>query len=154
MPALADIIAAEADVVSAFVVLLKEEQEVLKAGSADALPGIVERKTATALKLSPLTAARNAEFSRAGAATNRVGIEAWLTKLPPDDAVCRNWQRLQILAEEARELNRVNGQLIQLRMQTNNQALEALLAAANRQDLYGADGQAATGSTRRIIDSA
>lgn len=154
MSALADIIAAEADVVSAFVVLLKEEQDVLKAGSADALPGIVERKTATALKLSPITTARNAELGRATMATDRAGIDAWLAKFPADTAVRDNWQRLQALAEEARELNRVNGRLIQLRMQTNTQALEALLAAASRQDLYGADGQATPGTTRRIIDSA
>lgn len=154
MAALADIIAAEAEVVATFVGLLKEEQDILQSGNADALPAIVERKTATVLKLSPITAARNAELARAGIATNRTGIETWASGLAPDDVVRSCWLKLQALAEEARELNRVNGQLIQLRMQTNTQALETLLAAANRQDLYGADGQAATGATRRIIDSA
>ena len=38
------------------------------------------------------------------------------------------------------ELNRLNGELIHLRMSHNAQMLEVLLAA-NRQDLYGADGQ-------------
>lgn len=154
MSTLADILAAEADVVSAFVLLLREEQDVLRNGSPDALPSIVERKTAAALELSPLTAARSAGFVRAGAAAGNAGIEAWLAGRPEDDALRQGWQRLQALAEEARELNRVNGQLIQMRMQANAHALEALLSAANRQDLYGADGQAAPGVTRRIIDSA
>ncbi|MBI2307818.1 MAG: flagellar protein FlgN [Rhodocyclales bacterium] len=151
---MADLIAAEADVVSAFVLLLKEEQEILKAGSPEALPDVVERKTEVARKLAPLATARNTELARAGFAADRPGIDAWLKKQPGDKGVRQHWERLQALAAEAKELNRVNGELIRLRMQNNAQALEALLAAANRQDLYGADGQAAQATTRRIIDSA
>ncbi|MFC5303335.1 flagella synthesis protein FlgN [Azospira restricta] len=154
MPALADVIAAEADVVSAFVALLKEEQEVLKTGSADALPALVDRKTATVQQLAPLTAARNGELARAGFAADRPGIDAWLAKNPGDRNVRQQWQKLQALAAEARELNRVNGELIRLRMHNNAQALETLLAASQRQDLYGADGQATQAAPRRIIDSA
>lgn len=154
MPALADLIAAEAEVVSAFVLLLKEEQEILKAGSPDALPDVVERKSEVARKLPPLASARNAELARAGFAADRAGIDAWMGKHPGDQGVRRHWERLQTLAGQAKELNRVNGELIRLRMQNNAQALDALLAAANRQDLYGADGQAAPATSRRIIDSA
>lgn len=154
MPTLADLIAAEAGVVAAFVVLLKEEQEILKAGNPEALPDLIERKTDTAQKLAPLAAARNSELARAGFATDRAGIDAWLAKHPGNQGVRQQWQQLQTLAAEAKELNRVNGELIRLRMQNNAQALEALLAAAHRQDLYGADGQATQAATRRIIDSA
>lgn len=154
MPALAEIIAAEADVVSAFVLLLTEEQEVLKAGSPDALSGIIERKTEVARKLAPLAAARNTELARGGCTADRPGIDAWMDKHPGDKGVRQHWEKLQTLAAEAKELNRVNGELIRLRMQNNAQALEALLATANRQDLYGADGQAAPAAPRRIIDSA
>lgn len=154
MPALADLITAEAGMVSAFVLLLKEEQEILKAGSPDALPDVVERKSEIARKLAPLATARNAELARTGFAADRTGIDAWMAKHPSDQGLRQQWERLQTLAAEAKELNRVNGELIRLRMQNNTQALEALLAAANRQDLYGADGQAAPAAPRRIIDSA
>lgn len=154
MPSLADIIAAEADVVSAFVLLLQEEQGALKEGHADELAGIIERKSATAQKLAPLSIARNATLAHAGLAPDRDGIEAWLNRQPADKAVRQNWEKLQALAAEARELNRLNGELIRLRMQHNAQALEALLSHASRQDLYSADGQAAAAAPRRIIDSA
>lgn len=154
MPSLADIIAAEADLVSAFVLLLKEEQEALKLGHADTLSGIVQSKTAAAIKLAPTSTARNAELARAGLKPDRPGIEAWLLKRPKDQLVRQNWQKLQSLAAEARELNRVNGELIRLHMQNNAQALEILLSTANRQDLYSADGQTTPAATRRIIDSA
>lgn len=154
MPVLADIIAAEADVVSAFVLLLQEEQDVLKNGNPDALPPIVEKKTAATQQLAQLSSSRNVELRRAGYAADRSGVAAWMAKNPADQALRQQWERLQSLAEEAKELNRVNGELIRVRIQNNSQALEALLAAANRQDLYGADGQAAQTATRRIIDSA
>lgn len=154
MPSLAEIIAAEADLVSAFVFLLQQEQEVLKSGEADALPGIVERKAEITRKLAPISIARNAVLARADLPPDRAGIDAWLKCNTADKAVRLNWEKLQTLAAEARELNRVNGELIQLRLQNNSQALETLRSAANRQELYSADGQANTAHTRRIIDSA
>ena len=154
MPTLAEIIAAEADVVSAFVLLLLEEQEALKEGNADALPGIIDRKMAVTQNLPPLSIARNTQLLGAGLAADRAGIDAWLQKHPGDKAVRQHWDKLQGLAAEAKELNRLNGELIRLRMQNNAQALEALLSAAHRQDLYSADGQAASAAPRRIIDSA
>jgi flagella synthesis protein FlgN len=154
MPSLATIIAAEADLVSAFVLLLKDEQEALKAGKADALPAIVERKTDTVRKLAPVSSARNAELSRAGLAPDRAGIDAWLAKRPMDKDVRLQWTKLQTLAAEAKELNRVNGELIRIHMQSNSQALETLLSTSNRQELYSADGLAASSTTRRINDSA
>ncbi len=153
MPSFADLINAEADAASAFVFLLREEQEALVAGNTDALTGIVERKAATAAALAPLSASRASALVRHGLAGDKAGMETWLSRNPKDQAASAAWQRLQALATEARELNRVNGELIRLRMSHNAQMLEVLLAA-NRQDFYGADGQTSTATPRRIIDSA
>lgn len=154
MPGLAEIIAAEADVVSAFVLLLKEEQAALKLGEAEVLPKIIERKSATVDELAPLSTARNAALAGAGLASDRAGIEAWLKKQPNDKAVRQNWEKLQFLAAEAKELNRVNGELVGLHMRHNTEILESLRSKANRQDLYGANGQTAFTAPRKIIDSA
>ena len=53
MPSLADILKAEADLASAFVIVLEEEQEVLKTGNPDALPSLAERKSTLAGQLNP-----------------------------------------------------------------------------------------------------
>lgn len=153
MPSLADILAAEAGAVSAFVSLLEQEQEALKAGDADALPAIVDQKAAAARQLAPISASRNTELARCGLSGDRDGMLAWLDKHPQDGAARRHWETLQALAAEARELNRVNGELIRMRMNHNAQMLETLLAS-NRQDFYGADGQTSASAARRIIDSA
>lgn len=144
---------AEADTVSAFIFLLREEQEALKTGNADALPAIVERKNKVAASLAAQATARNTELARVGCSGDRKGMIEWLSRQPADSDAHASWQRLLALAEEAQELNRLNGELIRLRMSHNAQLLETLLAA-NRQDFYSADGQASSSTTRRIIDSA
>ena len=122
-------------------------------GDADALTSIIERKATATSRLAPLSAARNALLEKTGLSRDRSGMEAWLRQHPGNVAVRDRWQRLLELAAEAQELNRLNGELIHLRMGHNAQMLEAL-RAANRQDLYGADGQATLGTPRRVIDSA
>ena len=154
MPSLAEIIAAEADMVSAFVALLREEQEILKSGTPDALPSVVERKTVLAARLNPQSQLRNRTLAAAGHATDRVGMEAWLKQHGDDAATRKAWTRLLDLAREAHELNRLNGELIRVRQQHAAEALDALLPGL-RQDIYGASGgQGTPTTTRRIIDSA
>jgi flagella synthesis protein FlgN len=68
-----------------------------------------------------------------------------------EQAVRNIWQHLLKLAEEARNINRQNGQLIASRMQSNSQALNVLLSAADRASLYGPDGQPRTGLGGRML---
>ena len=49
------------------------------------------------------------------------------------------WNSLMSLAGQAHEVNRANGELIQIRMQHNAQALEALLGSNASLALYGPD---------------
>lgn len=153
MASLADLITAEANAVSAFVLLLQQEQEALKKGNADALPAIIEQKNLAVANLAPISSARNACLAQAGLAADRFGVEKWLEMNPKDTRTQTSWLKLQTLATEARELNRLNGELIRLRMSHNSRMLESLLAS-NRQDLYGANGQTSSAPTSRIIDSA
>lgn len=153
MPTLADILKAEADLASAFVIVLEEEQEVLKTGNPDALPSLAERKSTLAGQLNPQSAARNRLLASEGLPGDRPGIEGWLSKHPKDGAVRQEWNRLLEVTRRAHELNRVNGELIRLRQQHNSEALDALLPGL-RQDLYSPEGQTAPVTGRRIIDSA
>jgi hypothetical protein len=88
MPTLAEIIAAEADVVSAFVLLLLEEQEALKEGNADALPGIIDRKWRSR-ELPPLPCPQRDTYA-CGSGTDRTALMP-AAKQPADKAVRQNW---------------------------------------------------------------
>jgi flagella synthesis protein FlgN len=144
-------IADEADALQQFVDLLKVEQTALYNGSTDDLLEYAEQKSRLALRLEALAAQRSSALAALGVASDRAGIDAWCarhTKTAGND-----WSRLLSLASEARELNRLNGELIQIRLQYNTKALEALQGGKSSLDLYGPDGQSTSPAHRRINDA-
>ena len=152
-PTLRQTVVAEAQTVQRFVDLLKLEQSSLSRGDTDALPAYAEQKIALAAVLNDFAAQRNAALGVLGFNADRAGIEAWCAKHPDEEIAAKAWATVLSLAGEARELNRVNGELIHLRMQFNAKALEALRGGATSLDLYGPDGQATTPGRRRINHS-
>ncbi|WP_325065972.1 flagella synthesis protein FlgN [Rhodocyclus tenuis] len=150
---LASVIDSELAAVRAFVELLLLEQRILSDGDTDALPEIVERKTVVANTLSACAATRNAYLVAHSFANDRPGIDAWLSAHAEDKAVRESWSSLLALAAEARELNRLNGELIRLRVQHNSEALEALLGASRPLQLYGPDGQTSMSGGGRLRDA-
>ena len=145
---------AEADAVLRFVELLKQEQQSLTAGDVDALTPLISQKNVLATDLAILAKQRNALLAVENFAPDRAGIDAWCENHPAKNKVRTAWSGILSLASEARELNRVNGELIQIRMQHNTQALAALQGASRPLNLYGADGQTVGQSSRRINDAA
>lgn len=150
---LLQILNSETEAVSLFVVVLKKEQKALAQGNTDALPTLVEEKNVLGGQLATLATQRNVLLAGQGLAGDRPGIEAWCARHLEEKGVAAVWTQVLELAREAKELNRLNGELIALRMQHNARALEALRSGNNPLDLYGPDGQAQTPSRLRINDS-
>lgn len=144
----------EADAVARFADLLRQEQNTLATGDVDALTPLIQQKNSVAAELTAFAQQRNALLAAEGLAPDRAGIEDWCARHPANTDVSTAWSRILLLARDARELNRVNGELIQIRMQHNAQGLEALLGASRSLELYGPDGQTAAHSGRRINDAA
>lgn len=154
MTDLLGILEAEADAASRFIKLLTLEQVALGAGDTESLMGFVQEKSAVTSELGALASQRNAALAALGLESDRAGVEAWLERQPSDLTRRDAWLRVVTLAGEARELNRVNGELIQIRMQHTTQALEAMQGATRTLNLYGPDGQPAPVVSRRINDAA
>ncbi len=144
---------AEVEAVQQFVDILKLEQASLSQGNTDDLPGFAEKKTKLAVNLNNLATKRNAVLAEQGLNADRAGVEAWCAKHPQEKNAAKVWFGILSLAGEARELNRLNGELIQMRMQYNAKALEALQGGRTSLDLYGPDGQSTALSSRRINDA-
>jgi flagella synthesis protein FlgN len=144
---------AEGEAIQQFVDLLKLEQTSLSHRNTEDLPKLAEQKSKLAVHLNSLAAQRNASLETQGFGVDRTGIEAWFAKHPNEKAAANAWSRILSLATEARELNRLNGELIRIRMQYTAKALEALQGGKQLLDLYGPDGQSATPNTRRINDA-
>lgn len=141
---------AEAVAIQQFVSLLKLEQTSLSNGNIDNLPEFAEQKNKFSIHLNSLAEQRNTALTAQGFGADRAGIEAWCTKYPEEQNTRKAWQKILSLAAEARELNRLNGELIQMRLQYISKALEALQSGKKSLDLYGPDGQSTTPDNRRI----
>jgi len=121
-----------------FVALLEREEALLVHGQIDALSQLAEEKTALYRALQRLSDDRVVMFARLGAKVTNENIRIVLASMP--EALVA-WEDVVALADEAKERNRVNGQLITQRLQNNQQALTTLLAAAEHPQIYGPDGQ-------------
>ena len=150
---LQQILNSETETVSLFVVALREEQKALAHGNTEALPALIAEKDELAARLGTLATQRNVLLAGWSYAADRPGIEAWCTQHPEEEGVASAWAGVLALAREAKELNRLNGELIGLRMQHNARALEALRSGHNPLDLYGPDGQSRAQNSRRINDA-
>ena len=145
---------AEAVAVQQFVSLLKLEQTSLSNGNIDNLPEFAEQKSKFSVHLNSLAAQRNAALLVLGLPADRAGIEAWFASHPEDHSSKKAWQKTLSLAGEAKELNRLNGELIQMRLQYIAKALDALQSGNKSLELYGPDGQSTAPGNRRIYGAA
>lgn len=141
-PPLQDLIAEEVAQLRDFLVLLEQEQQALAGGDVERLLPLAEDKNRRFGRLAELGAARGQALAAGGFSADRQGMDGWLQRHPELVGARRAWQELLALAERARFLNETNGKLIAARLADNQQALSALMAAANQASLYGPDGQA------------
>jgi flagella synthesis protein FlgN len=148
-------IAHEAEFVERFIRLLEHEKDLLSAGHTEGLAAAVEEKEKLAQKLNALTQQRERYLVDNGFRPDRGGMNAWLARHPEQEKVIAAWNRTQSLAAQAKELNSLNGQLLQLHMQYTGQALEILSRKEeSRLDLYGPDGRQAALEGPQINDAA
>lgn len=140
---------AERDAMRDFVALLEKEQQVLLNPDAEPLLPMAEAKTVSANRLSDMANARRQFLKTHGA---NLDTGAWLAKNAPSGRAV--WDELRELAARAHHLNQTNGEVIQLKLRSNQQALAALLGAAkSTAGLYGRDGQPSIAVSGRTLGS-
>jgi flagellar biosynthesis protein FlgN len=150
---IASLLAQELAALRVFIDLLRNEQTLLASTTSDGLGPLATDKSRSALELGQLSTARDQELNKLNLPTGRAGMDAWVISnagIPYQ----RDWDRLLVLASEARVLNEANGKLIALHLQHNRQALTALLTAADQTATYGPDGQAKPSVGGRSLGSA
>lgn len=149
---IATVLRAEIAAVERFVVLLQTEQLLLQSADTDDLTRLAGEKSALTERLVGLGSARNERLARAGFGVDREGLQGWAGSAGAVGASLQ--QRLVALAAAAADVNRLNGQLIAMRINHNQAALAALTQDSGRNTLYSCDGQARAPTGYRIIDSA
>jgi flagella synthesis protein FlgN len=143
----------ETDFVERFVGLLEQEKTLLAEGRIEALTATVEEKEKLAAELNGLTQQRGRYLLDHGFTPDRQGMASWSARHPGQKEAIAAWERTLSLSARAKELNRLNGQLIQLHMQHTDRALEILLRKEGRLDLYGPDGRSTAPGNQQINDT-
>jgi flagella synthesis protein FlgN len=119
--------------------LLKQEQQLLVAADIDNLPAVTTRKTALVTQMTLLSAQRHRALGKAGYPAAEHGMDAWIAACGQAEAA-ELWQSLLADTRAAKEVNRINGVLINKQMGHNQGALQAL----RPQNFYGPGGMSTT----------
>ena len=142
----------EQQVMIVLLALLQQEQSHLVAADIDRLTEVTTQKTALVGTMAALAKLRHHALGAAGFAAEENGMQAWLTA-SGGSADIKLWQQVLDLTRAAKEINRVNGILINKHMVHSQGALNALRPNAQGGDVYGPNGQAskATANRRFVI---
>lgn len=126
-----------------FIQVLQTEQDALVQGNVDPLLELARIKSEKVVLLSQLAESRARFLSAQGYSQEQGSLTKWLNQQRDrgNPHIAELWQRLLTLAENAQQLNQINGSMIDTRLRNNQQALAILQVAANQIALYGPDGQ-------------
>jgi flagellar biosynthesis protein FlgN len=131
----------------AFVVLLEDEQRTLLGQHTEELLRLAETKIQLANNIARLSETRMRYLPEGSR-----DVEAWLKRNVPQGLPL--WQETRQLAAHVQRLNQTNGELIQIKLRYNQQALGVLYGAAqSTAGLYGANGQPNLPSASRTLGS-
>ena len=136
------------------VALLTKEQASLVNMDIDEVEGILDAKSTLILQIADATKKRHQALGHAGFDANENGMATWV-RASENAEVHAAWEVFQGQLARAKELNRVNGQVINQHFKRNQQAINALQGKApTATGVYGPNGQTSTTSSTRSMLSA
>jgi flagella synthesis protein FlgN len=143
----------EQQLIGSLIELMKQEQQFLVSADSEGLARITPQKAELVQQATLLSGQRHQALGAAGFAAREAGMEDWLAS-SKDAAARALWLELLELTREAKELNRVNGMLVNKQMTNTQVILNAMRTPAGGADaaVYGPSGQAgAAGPSRRFV---
>ena len=138
----------EQQLITELVDVLKQEQAHLVAANVAGLTDVTPAKTTLVQRMTVLASQRHRALGAAGFIAGEAGMEAWLTRSGGDEARAL-WLGLLDKTRAAKELNRVNGLLINRHMGYTQGALDALRPKVKANSVYGPSGMTDNSSRSR-----
>lgn len=130
----------ETQAISNLVEILEREQHCLISAEIDQLPILVDEKSKTLHMLNSFSQSRYQWLAKAGFSASEAGMADWLLSCN-EEAAQSAWLAAQQLLVKAKELNRINGLLINKHFTRNQQTLHALQGQSENSQVYGPNGQ-------------
>ncbi|MFJ3045094.1 flagella synthesis protein FlgN [Herbaspirillum chlorophenolicum] len=129
---------------------LRQEQALLSETASEGMTDLISEKASIVAEMTTLAGHRHQILARLGYADDEGGMQQWMNEHSSDDDK-EIWAALFDLAQDAKELNRVNGILIGKKLSINQSALTILQGKSNAGNFYGPDGQSSIKSVGRRL---
>jgi flagellar biosynthesis protein FlgN len=140
---------ADATLVAELIDDLQNEQTALISADLDMIEQMVDRRVGLLQALGEAANTRYTALAAAGFEANENGMSKWL-ELRSSSVLDNAWVKFQKQLAQAKELNRLNGVLINKHFLRNQEKLAVLQGnATNSTQLYGKNGQSRGGSSTR-----
>lgn len=143
----------DAQLLSELVSLLTKEQAALVNMDIDEVESILDQKSKLIQTIANATKMRHKALAQAGYDANENGMVTWL-RANDTKALKVQWDAFQKQLAQAKELNRVNGQVINQHFQRNQQMISQLQGKAvnaGAGSVYGPNGQTTFSSHTRSM---
>jgi flagella synthesis protein FlgN len=137
----------DVNLINELMFLLSREQVSLVDADIDAVEALLDEKSVLLQRISASAQLRYQALSKDGFQANENGMKSWVDA-HTDTKQSLLWQDFQYTLEQAKELNRVNGQLINKHFNRNQQFLNQLQGKSSN-NMYGPNGQASVHSYLR-----
>jgi flagellar biosynthesis protein FlgN len=147
----ADSLQAETVAASQLLSLLEQEQDLLVEAKVDQLGQLTMEKAQAIAAMSELANERYLALGSLGFEASEEGMQAWTRSPQATVQGTAAWRALLDLATKAKELNRVNGLLINQQLARNQQALNVLAGSQPAGTIYGPKGQTTSGPSGRRL---
>lgn len=150
LPKLHSCLQDEIHAMTALAELLKTEEAALVDGNVNELSRLTQEKSQLIMQLSNLENDRKACLGQHGYSSDAKGMQDYFLKVPAESTAAKDWEKLLQISEQAKEINRTNGVLINRQFNRNQSALNILQQNHATGAMYGPNGQATnSGSSGR-----
>ena len=138
----------DAALVSSLLNDLQEEQTALISADLDMIERMIDKRVELLQELGAAASSRYDALAAAGFEPNEHGMSAWLEQ-QSNQMLDKAWITFQQQLARAKELNRLNGILINKHFQRNQEKLDALNGKSAAPQFYGKNGQAHRANSSR-----
>lgn len=131
----------DAKLIDLMLTLLKREQTDLVHANIGSIENLMDEKSEILQAINLSTNVRHDALRKLGLPANEEGMETWVRQ-QNKSSLTATWQAFQKTVGQAKEMNRLNGILINKHFSRNQQLLNQLQGNYAKGGVYGANGQA------------
>jgi flagella synthesis protein FlgN len=129
---------------------LRQEQALLAETSSEGMTDLISEKASIVAEMTTLAGHRHQTLASLGYTDDEGGMQQWMNEQGSENDK-EVWAALFDLAQDAKELNRINGMLIGKKLSINQSALTILQGKTSAGNFYGPDGQSNNKSVGRRL---